>query len=280
MEPVRRAARQSGMRIDKRLLPLLAATATVLAGCSGGSAGPGAGDRPDLPLAGTHWTVDSLTVDGGRRTAPAPPPYVEFTPDGRARGSDGCGDFDAEVAVDGDSVTVGSVVSTERGCPAASSGDFGSAFRAVFAGRLDARLDDDRLTLTAPDGDAVTLSEQPAAPLEGTRWDVDTLIEGRTATSLPAGVQGRPHLVIGADGTARGNLGCNNFTATVKADGDRLTFGSLAVTRRLCARPGNELERKLYATLSSGPVTYRIRQRALTVTAQDGSGFGARAAAS
>ncbi|WP_369687668.1 META domain-containing protein [Streptomyces somaliensis] len=227
-----------------------------------------------MPITGTHWAFDALTVDGARKTPPKPTLYIEFKPEGRAHGNAGCNDFEAETAVDGDTVTVGKVVLTQMAC---NDQGFESDFRKLFTGRLEARLDGDRLTLTTPDGDAIALSEQPEAPLEGTRWSVETLVEGGTAASLPAGVRGRPHLTVGADGTARGNLGCNNFTATVKTDGDELTFGSLTVTRRMCAPPQNELERKLYGTLGGGPVTYRVEQRTLTVTARDGSGFGARA---
>ncbi|URM90775.1 META domain-containing protein [Streptomyces sp. MRC013] len=268
------------MRINKCLLPVLAATATALAGCAGGSgSGPGSGDRPDIPLTGTHWALDALTADGAKKTAPAPGAYVEFKPDGSVQGTAGCNHFFSEdTVVDGDTVTVGRVTMTKKACEK-PVGDFEEAFHEAFTGRLEARLDSggDRLTLTTRGGDTLVFSERPEAPLKNTRWSVETLVEGGTAASLPAGVKGRPHLTIGADGTARGNLGCNNFTATVKTEGDQLTFGSLAVTRRICARPQNELERKLYGTLGSGPVTYRVEQRALTVTAQDGSGFEARA---
>ncbi|MCP9958304.1 META domain-containing protein [Streptomyces sudanensis] len=269
------------MRINKCLLPVLAATAT-LAGCAGGSgsgSGPGSGDRPDIPLAGTHWSLDAVTVDGAKRTSPAPGAYVEFKPDGTAQGTAGCNHFSSEdTSVDGDTVTVGRVTMTEKGCEKPVQ-DFEDAFHKAFSGKLEARLDDggDRLTLTTGDGDTLVFSEQPEAPLKNTRWTVDTLLEKGTSTALPAGAKNKPHFTIGADGTARGNLGCNHFTAPVKIDGDKLTFGSITMTRRMCAQPQNELERKLYGTLGSGPVTYRVEQRALTVTAPDGSGFGAGA---
>ncbi|MFE1575071.1 META domain-containing protein [Streptomyces fradiae] len=270
----------------KRLLPVLvvaAATATVLAGCSSGNgtAGSGGGDRPDIPLTGTHWSLDALTVDGARKAAPArSTASIEFKPDGTAHGSTGCNRFTAKAAVSGDTVTVGEVTMTEMACEKPVQ-DFEDAFRATFTGTLRAELGEsggtDRLTLTAPGGDSLALSERPEAPLKGTTWAVDTLLEGGTAGSLPEGVKGRPHLTIAADGSARGNLGCNNFTATVRTDGDKLTFDRLAVTRRMCTTLQNGLEQKLYGTLGSGPVTYRIDGRQLTVTAQDGNGFAARA---
>ncbi|MFJ6994805.1 META domain-containing protein [Streptomyces sp. NPDC003090] len=275
------------MRITKCLLPVLAvtATATTLAGCSKGTT---PGDRPDLPLTGTHWTVDALTVEGARKTAPAPRlAYVEFKPDGTATGNAGCNRFTAKAAVTGDTVTVGEVTRTEMACDKAVQ-DFEDAFLKAFTGKLQAELGDrdgtsntdiglGRLTLTTPGGDTLALSERPPAPLKGTKWSVDTLLDGKTASSLPTGVRSGPHLTIAADGSATGNLGCNNFTATVKVEGDKMTFDALAITRRMCTTLQNGLEQKLYGTLSSGPVTYRIQGHQLTVTAQDGSGFGAQA---
>ncbi|CAL9475082.1 META domain-containing protein [Streptomyces sp. enrichment culture] len=277
------------MRITKCLLPVLAvtATATALAGCSNGTT---PGDRPDIPLTGTHWTLDALTVEGARKTAPAPRrAYVEFKPDGTATGNAGCNGFTAKAAISGDTVTVGEVTRTEMACDKAVQ-DFEDAFLTAFTGKLQAKLGDRdvapasdvgtaRLTLTTSGGDTLALSERPPAPLKGTKWSVETLLDGQTASSLPAGVKNRPHLTIAADGSATGNLGCNNFTATVKDDGDKLTFDALAVTRRMCTTLQNGLEQKLYGTLGSGPVTYRIEDGRLTVTAQDGSGFGAVATA-
>ncbi|MEU2180905.1 META domain-containing protein [Streptomyces thermolilacinus] len=277
------------MRITKCLLPVLAvtATATALAGCSNGTT---PGDRPDIPLTGTHWTLNALTVEGARKTAPTPRrAYVEFKPDGTATGNAGCNRFTAKAAISGDTVTVGEVTRTEMACDKAVQ-DFEDAFLKAFTGKLQAKLGDrdgtsatdiglGRLTLTTSGGDTLALSERPPAPLKGTKWSVETLLDGKTASSLPAGVKGRPHLTVAADGSATGNLGCNNFTATVKVEGDKMTFEALAVTRRMCTTLQNGLEQKLYGTLSSGPVTYRIDNGRLTVTAQDGSGFGALATA-
>ncbi|WP_228983310.1 META domain-containing protein [Streptomyces sp. DH12] len=262
------------MRTTKTLLPVLAA-AVALAGCAT-TADPG--ERPDIPVTGVHWTVDALTVDGRRTAAPAPTAYVEFQPDGRAVGNAGCNRFTAAATVDGDTLTVGKTTRTQMACEEPAMG-FENAFLKAFTGTLEARLDGDRLTLTTPGGDTIALGEQPAAPLAGTTWHVESLLDGEAAASLPAGTEGRAHLTVGEDGTARGNLGCNNFTATVKTAPGKLTFGPLAVTRKMCTKPQMELEQRLYGTLSSGTVTYRIQHRALTVTEQDGSGFAARATA-
>ncbi|MFB9394071.1 META domain-containing protein [Streptomyces coeruleoprunus] len=253
-------------------------TLTACAGEQGAKPGGGSA-RPDVPVTGAHWTVESLTVDGRKTAAPTPTAYVEFAPKGaknQAKGNFGCNHFTAVATVQGETVTVGEVSMTEMACEEPVQG-FEDAFRETFEGRLTARVADDRLTLTAADGDTIVLAEQPPAPLVGTKWTVDSLVSGETATSLPAGTEGRAHLTIGSDGSVHGSLGCNTFSSTVKTEGDKLTFGRISMTRRMCTPPQMKLEQALYGTLGNGPVTFRIDNRTLTVTAPFGSGFAAQA---
>jgi hypothetical protein len=42
-------------------------------------------------------------------------------------------------------------------------------------------------------------------------------------------------LRFGADGRASGSTGCNNFSGGTTMDGQRLTFGAMATTRKACA---------------------------------------------
>ncbi|WP_175412112.1 META domain-containing protein [Streptomyces sp. TRM64462] len=269
--------------------PLTAAAALaallVLTGCGGSGAGDmGAGtgtgpgsDPAAVPVTGVHWTVDSLTVDGERTAAPAPTAaYVEFTGNNQAKGNFGCNHFTAAATVEGETVTVGTVSMTEMACdePVQS---FEDTFRKTFTGELRARLADERLTLTNAAGDRITLREEAEAPLTGTTWTVDSLIAMDAASSLPEGTAGTAHLTIAADGSVRGNLGCNSFTSTVTDKDGTLTFGRIATTRRLCTGPAGELEQRLLRTLRGGTVTYRIDHRTLTLTAPDGTGFAARA---
>ncbi|MFG3496246.1 META domain-containing protein [Streptomyces sp. NPDC047928] len=258
------------------LAALLALTAC---GTEGGGAGPGDGAgtvRPDLPVTGAHWIVGSVTVDGRKTASPTPSAHVEFG-EKDAKGNFGCNHFTAEADIEGDTVTVGTTTMTEMACDGPVQ-NFEDALRETFSGRLTGAVKDGVLTLTAADGDTITLSEQPPAPLVGTVWSIDSLLSGETAMSLPAGTEGRAYLTIGDDGSARGNLGCNTFTSTVKTKGDTMTLGRLATTRKMCEGPGMELERSLLKTLNAGTVTYDLDHRQLTVTAPDGSGFAAHAA--
>ncbi|WP_236241576.1 META domain-containing protein [Streptomyces sp. CC228A] len=280
------------MRITKQQHPvaavaLAAALLVLTAAC--GTAGPGGGAAPGPdpappPLHGVHWTVDSVTVDGARTSAPTRTPHVEFSP-GAARGSLGCNAFTSEAATSGDTVRLTELTRTERACDEPVQRFEELLARTLTGGALRTELAGGRLTLRTEDGDTIALSEEPPAELTGTTWTVDGLLAGPaaddTASGLPVGTDGLAHLTLGADGQARGSLGCNTFTAevTVTESPGTLVFSRIATTRKLCGRPSGELEERLLAALRSGPLAYRIQHRALTATAPDGTGFTARAEA-
>ncbi|MER7947205.1 META domain-containing protein [Streptomyces sp. NPDC096079] len=259
------------------LVPLLLLTAC---GTESG-AGSGGADTvsPDLPVAGTHWTVGAVTVDGRRSAAPDGA-RVDFE-DGRARGNTGCNTFGATVVLKGDTLSVSPEEVTEIGCP----GDrqrFEKEMLKAFSGRLKGTLKGDELRLSSADGRAgLELTAEPAVPLRGTTWKVDGLVSGGTVASPPAGSGDKARFVLGADGRVTGNLGCNNFSATARLDekAHALTVeGPAATTRMMCTGPQMQLETELYELLD-GPLTYRLNHRTLTLTDASGEGLTATASA-
>ncbi|MFF4169730.1 META domain-containing protein [Streptomyces sp. NPDC001744] len=258
------------------LVPLLPALLLTACGTEGGrGSGPGAGTvSPDLPLTGTHWTVDRVTVGGSASGAPDGA-RVTFGKDGRVTGSGGCNTFNATVTVRGDTLTASPGPMTEMAC-SADRMRFEEELVKVFSGRLKGVMGNDTLTLTSPDGrNALALTAERPAPLRGTTWKIDGLVSGKTATSLPAGSAGKARFVVGEDGRVTGNLGCNNFSASARNDATTLTIeGPAATTRMMCASPQMTLETKLYELLD-GPLSYRIDHRALTLTDASGEGFTA-----
>lgn len=118
-------------------------------------------------------------------------------------------------------------------------------------------------------------SAEPGKPLTATKWVLDTLIEGETASSLPPGA--RAWITFGKDGLASGNAGCNQFgggpDGNYSVAADTVTFHDLAVTKMSCGKERDTLERKVLAVLD-GPVRFRIDGDALTVTHPSGNGLG------
>lgn len=268
-------------RMAVSVLALLTLAACGTESGSGAGSGDGSGTvRTEPPLTGVHWSVSSLTV-GGKKTAAPAGAHVEIDSQGRASGNLGCNRFTADVRVDGDTVTVGPGTTTEMGCEKDLQ-QFENAMGRTFSGKLEAAVTgrgaDRKLTLTTADGDSISLTAQAPAPLAGTAWKVTGLLSGTTATSLPAGTEGKAHLTFGKDGSVEGSLGCNSFHGTAKVAGSTITFGPLASTRKMCPGPEMELERTLLGVLK-GKTTYTIGHRSLSLTAENGKGLGASAPA-
>lgn len=268
-------------RMAVSVLALLTLAACGTESGSGAGSGDGSGTvRTDLPVTGVHWSVSSLTV-GGKKTAAPAGAHVEIDSEGKASGNLGCNRFTADVGIDGDTVTVGPGTTTEMGCEKDLQ-QFEKAMGRAFNGELKAavtgRGDDRTLTLTTAEGDSIALTAQPPAPLTGTAWKVTGLVSGSTATSLPAGTEGKAHLTFGKDGSVEGSLGCNSFHGKATVAGSTITFGPLASTRKMCPGPEMELESTLLGVLK-GKTTYTIEHRSLSLTAGNGKGIGASAPA-
>ncbi|AQW69571.1 META domain-containing protein [Pseudomonas fulva] len=60
-------------------------------------------------------------------------------------------------------------------------------------------------------------------------------------------------MTLGSDGRAYGNAGCNHWFAAYTLDGERLSFGSVGSTRKLCAPALMEQEKRFLQAL--GKVT-------------------------
>ncbi|MFB7515811.1 META domain-containing protein [Streptomyces sp. NPDC056144] len=260
-------------------LAALVPLALLLAACgtAGGRGATPAGTLdPGIPLAGTYWTIDAVTIDGRKAVAP-PGAHVEFAEDGSAKGSTGCNAFGVSAAVDGSTVTVTQQEISMMACTG-DRGRFERDLIAAFSGPLKATVKGERLTLASADGArSLALTSEPDAPLRGTTWKIDSLVSGDSASSLPEGSGAKAKFTIGEDGRVSGNLGCNNFSAAARVDGTTLTVeGPAATTRMICTPPQMRLETKLYELLD-GPLTYRLNHRTLTLTDASGEGLGARA---
>lgn len=252
----------------------------TLAAC-GTESGPGSGGgsdtaRSDVPVTGVAWQVDSLTV-GGKKTEAPEGSRLEIDPKGRATAYFGCNHIGARAEVEGDRITLSEPSRTEMACGEGVDA-FEEAAVSALDGELTAKLSGEELTLTAEGGDTMALTEERPADLAGTRWAVNTLIDGETATSVPADLPKErvPHLTFGEDGTVQGNYGCNSYRGKATVKDATITFGPPAGTKKLCPDAEMETERAVLAALD-GPATYTIKGSTLTITTDDGRGITAKA---
>ena len=221
-----------------------------------------------------EWHLTGGTADGAE--LPAPPgtqATLELAGD-EARGTAFCNSWFATARLDGSGFALDGIGQTEMGCPpevmAAES-----AYLAALGGVATVAVRGDDLVLT---GDGVELrfsrvAPVPDSPLAGTRWVLDTLVDGATASS----VLGEPLLELAPDGAATGTTGCNGWTSTWRQDGAVLVVDPMLTSIGCDAdAPLLAQDAHVAAVLAARPAVSIDGDR-LTLTAPDGRGLVYRA---
>jgi heat shock protein HslJ len=156
---------------------------------------------------------------------------------GRASGSDGCNRFSAPyTGSPGKLQCAAPRVGTTMACPSADSAAMARLFDAALNATRTYRIDaGDLLLLDAAGAELLRLGAQ-ANGMAGTSWRVggnnhaqQAVVCVIDATTLT--------LAFGSDAQVSGLGGCNGFTGSYRAVGDKLSIGPLAATRKACAAP-------------------------------------------
>ncbi|GAA0347458.1 META domain-containing protein [Streptomyces turgidiscabies] len=263
------------------VLPLAAACGNEKDGGGSRTVGTGTGSGTS-EVTGVHWSIDDLTVDGKKSTAPAGA-FLQIDKDGEVSGNYGCNSFGATATIEGDAIDLGTARSTDMACLGDRMTFENSLSKALTGGTLTAKADADakadtktkQLTLTTKTGATIHLSEEKPAALYGTKWKItalgatDSATDSDSATPLPSGADA--YLVFDQKkGTVSGKAGCNNVSAEATVSDGAITFGSPATTRRMCDASLMKAERT-FLKLFDGRTAYKIDQRSLSLTSANGT---------
>lgn len=204
------------------------------------------------PLNGTAWVLESL---GGESPLPGHVPTLRFEGN-RAAGSDGCNRYMAEWQATASKLAFTSGPATTMMACEPEVMARADVFRAALAAANAYRVEADRLVLLADDGSVLATFVAQPSKLAGTAWQVTGYNNGKQAVvSVLAGTT--LTIVFDDEGRASGSAGCNRFTASYVQDGDELTLGPAAATRKMCAGPEGIMEQearflKALETVASG----------------------------
>jgi heat shock protein HslJ len=250
-----------------RGLVLLLAGALVLAACGSDPAS----DGPDVT---GEWQLTSMTTLGADLTFPPGTTATLALAGGKADGAAFCNHFSASYELDGSSLSISDIGSTEMGCPPDvmdAERTYLSALDAVDTALVDAS----DLVLTGP-GVELRFAPVPAvpdSPLEGTRWVLESLVDGATASST----LGEPAvLLLGADRRAEAGTGCRTLTATWLLEDGALVLDDLLPDGAGCPPDVARQDEHVTAVVGAGPAV-ELREDRLTLTAPDGRGLVYRA---
>jgi heat shock protein HslJ len=249
----------------------------VLAGC--GAQGAASEQPPALqpdPLRGKTFLAMAVTEDGKpRQLAPQTELSVEFTDDGRLIARAGCNIMQGRVdTADGTLTVDGGLSMTEMGCDAPRH-DQDEFVAGVLSASPKWELTDGRLTIrTGTTVFDMAAEDQSTRDLTGTTWVLDTLVEGQTASSMPAGA---PEVTLVFDGKkVVAETHCNGYMAEYVVAGDTITFTPGASTLMACA-PEIMQGEKAVADALRDEVTFKITADRLTFTHPSGKGIGLHA---
>lgn len=203
---------------------------------------------------------------------------LSFTDDGRIMAGAGCNSMGGQAEVRDGRLVVADLATTEMGCdPDRHAQDEWLA--RFLTSKPKVELSGSELTLSG-DSTEVRLRDRevadPDRPLRGTRWMVDTVIDGETASSVPEGADA--NIILGNDDDFGGSTGCNQMggTAVVDEAAGTVAFRDVFATKIACDDDKMALEEAVLSVLD-GEVTYTIKADRLTLSHPNGKGLGLHA---
>ncbi len=229
-----------------------------------------------ISLIGTNWEV--ISYNNGKEAVVSVLAETRMTAvfgeDGVMAGTAGCNSYSAGFETDGDNIVIGPAASTGMFC-AEPEGvmDQEMLYLAAIQNASTYRIDNDRLEIRDASG-ALQASYQAAeqASLSGSAWSLLTHNNGNQAmVSTIIGTE--ITAIFGEDGTLSGSAGCNNYTAGFEIDGDAISIGPAASTRKLCPEPEGVMEQETqYLAAIQNAATYTIDGEKLDIRDANGSG--------
>jgi heat shock protein HslJ len=267
-----------GVRARPAILTLVIAVWGLLSACG---PRPGAGGTPTgtaAPNLDGRTFLSTSATSGGQAHELVPGTRVRLIfDDGRVSANAGCNQMSGAYTVDGATLVVDSLATTQMGCdPARHAQD--EWLSGLLTARPTVALAGDDLSLTTSK-DELRLQDRrvadPDRPLTGTEWRVESIITPDAVSSVAGGEAAA--FTFAADGRVTGNTGCNQFSGTYEQTPEAITFRQVVMTKKACTDGADVMERAVTALFDGRPVAYQIEADRLTLTNPDGHGLQLRA---
>jgi heat shock protein HslJ len=248
-----------------RLIVVLLLAAASLSACGGGAGG--------ADVRG-EWELAEGTADGAPLPRPAGTRATLELDGGELRGIAFCNSYFASYRDEAGSFSVDGIGRTEMGCePAVMAAE--TAFLDALGRATTVNRRGEDLVL-AGDGVELRFSQVPSvpdAPLAGTRWVLESVVDGETASSTV----GQPAVLeLSADGTLSASTGCRDLTGTWRTEAGSLLPDGLHVVGDECPAEAGRQDAHVTAVLGAGPLA-EIQEDRLTLRGKDGRGLVYRA---
>lgn len=269
-EPRVGQSRRAGM---DRLAATYAAVAVLLAACTGALPG---GASPSSPVLDGRTFLSTSVTQGSvaRPLVPGSRIRISFSSGGLSAAA-GCNQMGGAYRIEGGRLIADSLASTQMACdPPLMEQDTWLA--GLLTGKPVVTLAGDNLTLDHDETVLVLRDRRvadPARPMVGPTWRVESLVGGQTVSSAPADPPAT--LTFRTDGRVRIETGCNTGEGSFIADARSLHITDIGLTKRACVGPQGQLEAAVLDVLRSGRLIVSIDAASLMLAAGE-RGLGLR----
>jgi heat shock protein HslJ len=263
------------LRFVVRLVPV--AVAVVVLGSACGDGAPAASGGAGVDALDGRTFLSSGAWRDGEPVELVPGTRVRLTFEAGAIGAyAGCNSAGGPYRLDGSVLVVDELATTEMGCDPPRH-DQDAWLASLLASRPTVELDGPVLRLWTATEEIELVDRAVADPdraLEGTAWELDTLLQGAAASTPPAGYEAV--LLLEPDGRLSVAGSCNQFHGSWRAAQGVLEVDAVASTRVGCPPEVAEVERLLVFVLEGRP-TIAVEAATLVLVTEDGVGLGFRA---
>lgn len=250
------------MKTKKILFSMgLCAGMLILSACGSSAVQGGGGD-----VTGKVW---ALTALNGQPIVTGTGISAQFTANGKVSGSAGCNQYTGMYTVSGSNITFDpSIAITMMACPQPIM-DQESAYLKMLGEAKTYSVKGDELTLTGADNTTLATYKAETQDLAGTNWEAIGYNNGKQAV-VSVMLETTITASFGTDGNLTGNAGCNNYSGTYTVNGNQITIGPLASTRKMCSDPAGIMEQEAqYLAALGTAATYQIEGTKLELRTKD-----------
>lgn len=219
-------------------------------------------------IEGPTWRLVQLGEQDRKALAAVPRAVTARFQAGRVDGFSGCNQYAGPYTIVGDHIRLGGLAGTMMAC-AEPIMAVETAFKNAFIGSLAYAIADGRLTLAADSGATLVFEEEPPPTLEGDTWEVTGFNDGRQAVVSP--VIGTTLTLSFGDRAITGSSGCNSYRAAYTHDGEHLTIGPVATTRKACPAEGVMEQEQQFVEALHSAAKWTIRDGRLDLYRADGA---------
>jgi heat shock protein HslJ len=219
-------------------------------------------------LTGQTWVLTELS---GKPVIPGSVVTAQFSSEGKLSGTAGCNRYMGSYSTSGNKISISSpLASTLMMCEAALMSQE-TAYLNALGETQTYTISGDQLTLSGTGKTDLAIYHAQTQELAGTSWQAITYNNGKQAvTSVLNGTEITAEFA--KDGTLSGNSGCNTYSGAYKVNGNEITIGPLASTKKLCNNPTGIMEQETqYLVALQTASTYLIEGNSLELRTQDGA---------